>query len=121
MAGSKQVGSDSFFLTRTAALDLRNIHARSLREWGKEIADAYLADLYSVIQKVVANPELGRLRHHRSAPFLMVPARKHFLIYDCIPEGIAILTVQHQVRDIETLIGTLTPAFYAEVERLKKI
>jgi toxin ParE1/3/4 len=50
-----------------------------------------------------------------------VPARKHFLIYDCIPEGIAILTVQHQVRDIETLIGTLTPAFYAEVERLKKI
>lgn len=28
-----------FFLTRRAALDLRSIHARSLREWGHEIAD----------------------------------------------------------------------------------
>lgn len=120
MAGSKQVGTGRFFLTRTAALDLRNIHARSLREWGKEIADGYVADLYSVIQKLVANPESGRFRHHRSAPFLMVPARKHFLIYDCIPEGIAILTVQHQIRDIETLIGALTPAFHAEIEQLKK-
>lgn len=121
MAGSKHVGPANFFLTRNAALDLRNIHERSLREWGKAVADSYVADLYAVMRKVVANPELGRLRHHRSAPFLMVPARKHFLIYDCIPEGIAILTFQHQVRDIEALISAMTPAFYAEVEKLKKM
>jgi hypothetical protein len=53
-------------------------------------------------------------------PFLMVPVRRHFVIYDIIPRGIAVLTVQHQVRDIETLIAELMPAFLAEVERLKR-
>ncbi|MBK7006999.1 MAG: hypothetical protein IPH37_19350 [Burkholderiales bacterium] len=37
-----------------------------------------------------------------------------------MPHGIAVLTVQHQVRDIESLIADLTPAFHAEVERLKR-
>lgn len=67
-----------------------------------------------------ANPEMGRLRQHRSAPFLMIPARQHFVIYDLVPQGIAVLTVQHQVRDVEALIAELTPAFHAEVERLKR-
>ena len=49
----------------------------------------------------------------------MIPARQHFVIYDLVPQGIAVLTVQHQVRDIETLIAELTPSFKAEVERLK--
>lgn len=46
--------------------------------------------------------------------------RQHFVIYDRVPQGIAVLTVQHQVRDIESLIADLTPAFHAEVERLKR-
>jgi hypothetical protein len=45
----------------------------------------------------------------------MAPAHR-FVIYEIIP--IAVLTIQ-QVRDIETLIRRLTPAFLAEVERLK--
>jgi plasmid stabilization system protein ParE len=66
------------------------------------------------------NPEKGRLRQHRSTPFLMVSARQHYVIYDLVPQGIAVLTVQHQVRDIETLIAELTPVFHAEVGRLKR-
>lgn len=50
----------------------------------------------------------------------MVPARQHFVIYDLVPQGIAVLTVQYQVRDIETLIAELTSAFHAEIERLKR-
>jgi len=50
----------------------------------------------------------------------MIPARQHFVIYDLVPHGIAVLTVQYQVRDIESLIADLTPAFQAEVERLKR-
>lgn len=105
-------------LTRTAALDLRRIHAQSCREWGEVVADRYLADLYVAMRLVAANPERGGLRQCRSAPFLMVPARRHFVIYDRVPQGIAVLTVQLQVRDIEALIAELTPAFHAEVERL---
>ena len=49
----------------------------------------------------------------------MVPARQHFVVYDRIPEGIAILTLLHQVRDFESLIAGLSPSFLQEVEKLK--
>lgn len=109
-----------FLLTRRAALDLRSIHERSSRQWGDVVATRYIADLYAAMQAAAANPKAGRLRQPRSAPFMMAPAQRHFVIYDIIPQGIAVLTIQHQVRDIETLIAELTPAFLAEVERLKR-
>lgn len=120
MAGSDSPSPATFLLTRNAALDLRRIHTRSRREWGDDVADQYLADLYAVMGIAAASPEKGRLRQYRSTPFLMVPARQHFVIYALVPQGIAVLTVQHQVRDIETLIAELTPGFHAEVERLKR-
>lgn len=120
MAGTDMPAPATFLLTRNAALDLRRIYTRSHREWGDEVADRYLADLYAVMGVAAADPEKGRLRQYRSAPFLMVAARQHFVIYDFVPQGIAVLTVQHQVRDIESLIADLTPAFHAEVERLKR-
>jgi plasmid stabilization system protein ParE len=120
MAGNDAPSPATFLLTRNAALDLRRIHTRSRRECGDDVADQYLVDLYAAIGVTAANPEKGRLRQYRSTPFLMVPARQHFVIYNLVPQGIAVLTVQHQVRDIETLIAELTPAFHAEVERLKR-
>jgi len=120
MAGNDLPSSPTFLLTWTAALDLRRIYTRSQREWGNDVADRYLADLYAAMVAAAANPEKGSLRQYRSTPFLMVPARQHLVIYDLVPQGIAVLTVQHQVRDIESLIAELTPAFHAEVERLKR-
>ena len=118
MAGNDAPSPATFLLTRNAALDLRRIYTRSRRNWGDDVADRYLSDLYAVMGVAAANPEKGRLRQYRSTPFLMVPARQHFVIYDLVSQGIAVLTVQHQVRDIESLIADLTPAFHAEVERL---
>jgi toxin ParE1/3/4 len=120
MVGNDQPAQATFLLTRNAALDLRLIHTRSRREWDDDVADKYLADLYTVMGVVAANPEKGRLRQYRSTPFLMVPARQHFLIYDRVPQGIAVLTVQHQVRDIESLIAELSQDFHAEVDRIKR-
>ena len=120
MAGREVPSPATFLLTRNAALDLRRIYTRSRREWGDDVADQYLADLYAAMGVAAANPQKGRLRQYRSAPFLMIPARQHFVIYDLVPRGIAVLTVQHQVRDIEALIADLTPTFHAEVERLKR-
>lgn len=107
MAGNEVPSPATFLLTRNAALDLRRIYTRSRREWGDDVADRYLADLYAAMGIVAANPETGRLRQYRSAPFLLVPARQHFVIYDLVPQG-------------ESLIADLTPAFQAEVERLKR-
>ena len=66
------------------------------------------------------HPGKGRLRQQRAVPFLTVSAREHYVIYDLVPDGIVVLTIQHQVRDIETLIAELTPDFRAEVERLRQ-
>ncbi len=120
MAGDDTPSPATFLLTRNAALDLRRIHARSRQEWGDDIADRYLADLYATMADAAASPEKGRLRQHRSTPILMISARQHYVIYDLVPQGIAVLTVQLQVRDIEILIAELTPAFHATVERLKR-
>lgn len=109
----------AFHLTRRAALDLRDIYDRSLREWGEATANRYVADIYAAMSKAAANPDAGLLRKHRATPFLMVPARQHFVVYDRIPQGIAILTLLHQVRDIEILIANLSPFFLQEVEKLK--
>jgi hypothetical protein len=38
---------------------------------------------------------------------LVILARQRDAIYDLVPQGIVVLTVQHQVRDIETLIAEL--------------
>ena len=120
MAGTDMPSPATFLLTRSAALDLRRIYTRSRREWGDDVVDRYLADLYAVMAVAAADPEKGRLRQYRSVPFLLVAARQHFVIYDFAPQGSAVQTVQHQVRDIESLIADLTPAFHAEVERLKR-
>jgi len=109
----------AFHLTRRAALDLRDIYDRSRREWGDATANRYMADLYLAMKKTAANPDAGLLRKHRAAPFLMVPARQHFVVYERIPQGIAILTILHQIRDIESLIAGLSPSFLHEVEELK--
>lgn len=111
--------SPAFHLTRRAALDLRDIYDRSRREWGDATANRYMADIYAAMSKAAANPDAGLLRKHRAAPFLMVPARQHFVVYDRIPQGIAVLTLLHQVRDIESLITNLSPSFLQEVEKLK--
>jgi plasmid stabilization system protein ParE len=120
MAGNNMPTPAMFLLTRNAALDLRRIYTRSRRDWGDDVADRYLADLYAAMGLAAADPEKGRLRQYRSAPFLMVAAREHFVIYELVPRGVVVLTVQHQMRNIETLIAELTPSFNAEVERLKR-
>lgn len=109
-----------FYLTRQTARDLRDIHARSVANWGEERADAYLAEIYAVFAKVAAAPELGRLRAQRSAPFLMVPAGRHFVVYDQAAEGVIVLTVLHQARDVERIIAELGPSFLLEIAALRR-
>jgi toxin ParE1/3/4 len=55
-----------FVLTRRAARDLRDIHKRSVANWGDARADRYLDDIYAAFARIADNPETGRLRSHRS-------------------------------------------------------
>lgn len=112
-------GRGTFRLTRRAALDLKAIHRRSADEWGDEVATRYMADLYASMSRAASDPETGRLRAHRAVPFLMVAARKHFIVFDRLGDGIVIVTVLHQARDVERIVAGLSRSFVSEIESLK--
>jgi hypothetical protein len=65
MVGNDQPAQATFLLTRNAALDLRLIHTRSRREWGDDVADKYLADLYT--QKHILRCPPPKIRIHRNS------------------------------------------------------
>lgn len=109
-----------FYLTRRAALDLKEIYAYSVEKWGKPIAEQYLQKLYAGLQKAADHPESGQGRKNRSAPFLIIPAEKHFVVYEPFKDGVIIITVLHQVRDIEGIIGNLAPDFLREIKALQR-
>jgi plasmid stabilization system protein ParE len=109
-----------YHLTRHAAIILHEIYTRSLNQWGQGRADKYMVELYAAMMKAAAKPEIGRLRAHRTAPFLMIPAGQHFIVYDRLGHDIVILTLLHQRRDIERIVTDLTPAFLAEILALRE-
>lgn len=109
-----------YFLTRRAILDLQNIYIRSVENWGEDIADKYIEALYLSFQRIAENPQLGQARLNRSWPFLMVLAKKHYVIYDTFPKGIIIVTLLHQVRNIERILEEFSPSFVPEITALKR-
>ena len=109
-----------FHLTRQAAHQLRDIYDHSAKEWGKKVALRYMDELYDVLGKITLQPELGKIRKPRSTPFLMVPAGKHFVVYDILNQKIIILTFLHQRQNIEHIIVTMKSSFLSEIESIKK-
>ena len=108
-----------FILTRRAARDLRDIHKRSVTNWGDARAVRNLDDIYAVVGRTAANPGLGRPRMARSAPFLMDAAGQHFIVYDRVDDKVVVLTVLHQVRDIERVIAAMGLEFLAEIQEIR--
>jgi plasmid stabilization system protein ParE len=109
-----------FHLTRHAAMTLREIHAHSTKQWGQKTADKYMAEIYAVMMKAATKPDIGKLRAPRAVPFLMVPAGKHFVVYDRPKRDVIILAILHQRRNIERVIADMGPAFLAEIKILRR-
>ena len=110
----------NFHLTKNAFIEIEEIYTTSVDRWGENVAEQYINDLYQSFQKIADDPELGNLRKARSTPFLMYPAREHFVIYEKYKKDIIIVTVLHQVRDIENIIQELGSPFIEEIRKLKK-
>ncbi len=49
----------------------------------------------------------------------MVPAGRHFIVYDRFDTQVVVLTVIHQVRDIERIIAAMEPSLLAEIATLR--
>ncbi len=109
----------NFYLVRRAFLDIQEIYDYSFERWGESTADQYIDNLYKTFEKISKTPELGDLRKSRSIPFLMFPAEKHYVVYEPFQDGIILITLLHQVRDIENIIQEFGSGFYDEISLLK--
>jgi toxin ParE1/3/4 len=99
---------------------LRKIYEYSVKRWGQKATAKYMAEIYAAMKKATVKPKMGKLRVRRAVPFLMVPAGKHFVVYDRLKRDIVILTLLHQRRDSEQTTADMQPAFLSEIEALKK-
>ena len=108
-----------FYLTRRAILDIRDIYDYSVENWAEIRADEYVNNLYIDFNRLANNIELGESRKNRSFPFLMYPSGRHYIVYEFFKESIIVITVLHQVRNIENIINEFSSTFYNEIEMLK--
>ena len=109
-----------FHLTHRAARDLRDIYAFSRDRWGEKTARAYIDKLYAAMGTLKPGDDRARQRAQRAFPFSMVPAERHFIVYEMMGTVPVILTLLHQQRNIEALIASFSDAFLAEIEDLRK-
>jgi len=109
-----------YFLTRHALSNLDYIYEYSLATWGAETADQYLKDLYDSFKTIAKSPQQGEVRRFRSYPFLMTAVRKHFIVYNTAEDGVIILTVLHQMQNIEGILADLEPSILEDLQRLKR-
>ncbi len=109
-----------FHLTRRAATDLRDIYDHSKDQWGEKKARHYIDSIYAAMSSLKADDHRAKQREGRSLPFHMIPAEKHFIVFEIINKTPVIITLLHQRRDIESIIRDFTPDFLAEISSLRK-
>lgn len=98
-------------LSERAAQDIVDVYAYSLTRWGEEAADRYIEGLYLALERLAAHPDRNSSRNKRSAPFRMIAAQQHFILYEALGNEIVILSIMHQAQNVEKRIANLTPAF----------
>lgn len=119
MSGRKS-GKLPILITDRALRDFAAIEEYSVETWGKRVADRYLADMDSALQRLADNPAILREERdfHGSLRFYQV--NKHLLICDVQSRAIFVLTVLHASMDIPNQLSELEPTLTVEAELLHK-
>lgn len=119
-AKKKKEGRCSLFLSDRALSDLLEIEAYSVSNWGKAAASKYILKFEKAFHLLEKNPELARPNHDLGSDLLLYRVEKHLLVCTRIKKGIAVLTVAHASRDLESLLYEMTPTLRAEAKSLVK-
>jgi plasmid stabilization system protein ParE len=105
-------------LTRRALRDIAEIEAYSVSQWGKPVADRYVADIEAALARLRDKPDLLRARDDLPRHLRFYSVNKHVLVCDVRPRAVCVLTVIHGSRDIPSRLGELQPTLEAEVKLL---
>lgn len=87
-------------LTPAAQNDLAEIWRYGAMTWSDEQADRYLDVLVNGFELIAEQPELSRLRAEFSPPVRIFPTGSHLVVYIVDQQGVTILRVLHNRRDL---------------------
>jgi toxin ParE1/3/4 len=87
-------------LTPAAKSDLLKIWNYTIKNWGEKQAEKYLLDIESKLERLAANPELGRQRPEINLSYYSFPVKKHIIFYLQSGNHIDIIGILHGKMDI---------------------
>ena len=108
------------YLTRRALLDVDEIDAYSMEAWGVQVADQYLSDLQSAMERLGDLPDLLRRDEALSLRLRFYRVREHVLVCDIIESDIYVLAIRHTKMDLRRQVAQLEPQLVYEAELLHK-
>jgi toxin ParE1/3/4 len=86
----------SYRLTEAAAGDVRAISRHSIKQWGVERAEAYVAGLHRAFETLAALPDSGRDVGRLRAGYRRFEYERHSIYYRKTDPGILEVRVLHQ-------------------------
>ncbi|HMO18765.1 MAG TPA: type II toxin-antitoxin system RelE/ParE family toxin [Oligoflexia bacterium] len=110
----------SIYLTDRALSDLLEIENYSITNWGKAVAARYILKFEKAFRLLEDNADLARPNSELGTDLLFYRVEKHLLACVKIKTGLAVLTIAHASRDLEMLLGELSPTLRLEVKALVK-
>lgn len=91
-----------YLLSPAAQADLEQIWDYTEDRWGIDQADTYLREIQYVIERVAANPQIGRACNEIRRGYRKLSAGSHMVFYRLTVEGVVdIVRVLHQRMDID--------------------
>lgn len=112
--------ASDFLLMAEALANLQDIERHSIQTWGKDRAERYLADLYGTFAKLAKAPDRDQSRYARSAPFRMVAAQEHFIVFDVINDDVIVITLLHQSSHVEKRLASQSKRFKAALAEFSR-
>lgn len=107
-------------LTRRAALDIEEIGAYSLEQWGEKVADAYLQSVEDALDLLRRNPALLKPKRGMPDSLLFYRVQRHFLVCALKGDTVCVLTVKHGDMDLPNRIAELEPQLSQEAALLHR-
>lgn len=96
-------------LTHRALKDLHDIGRYTLQTWGRAQRDTYLRALDSRFAWLAAHPQRGRARDDVAPGYRCYPQGGHVIFYLISEDGIDVIGIVHQARDVLSHFGGSVP------------
>ena len=96
--------ANSYRLAPAAQRDLEDIWDYTAAQWSAAQAETYLRGLQSVLDTIVAQPQIARERREFDPPVRLHPYQSHLIIYREAGEYLDVLRVVHRRRHWSALI-----------------